>query len=74
MGKRFGTGKTTDIHKGPNLEFLQEGKKIRYGPVGMSDGENFNHSGLDSPQLAAFVIPAEAGIQFFLSGFPPTWE
>ncbi len=37
-------------------------------------GFHFNHSGLDSPQLAAFVIPAEAGIQFFMSGFPPTRE
>jgi len=36
--------------------------------------ESLNHSGLDSPQLAAFVIPAEAGIQFFMSGFPPTRE
>jgi len=42
MGKLFGAGKTTDIHEGPNLEFLQEGKKIRHGPVGVSDGENFN--------------------------------
>jgi len=42
MGKLFGTGETTDIHQGPDLEFLQEGKKIHYGPVGMSDGENFN--------------------------------
>jgi len=41
------------------------------GEAGVAD---FNHSGLDSPQLAAFVIPAEAGIQFFKSGFPPTRE
>ncbi len=41
MGKPFGAGKTADIHQGPNLEFLQEGKKIYDGPVGVSDGENF---------------------------------
>ncbi len=39
MGEPFGAGNTTDIHEDPNLEFLQEGKKIYDGPVGVSDGE-----------------------------------
>ena len=41
MGKCFGAGKTTDIHEGPNLELLQEGEKVRNGPVGVTDGKKF---------------------------------
>ncbi len=47
---------------------------VKIALVGRICEGGLNHSGLDSPQLAAFVIPAEAGIQFFMSGFPPTRE
>jgi len=70
MGKPFGAGKTTDIHEGLNLEFLQEGKKIRHGPVGVSDGENFNACVVDGFQELGglILVPQTKGCQLHTMG------